>query len=69
MPTKPGMIGEFLMRAGLIDSSGLDRAQRIQSETGVSLNGFASRLAATVQILAGATRRIPQLLKRFHYLV
>jgi hypothetical protein len=37
MPTKPEIIGEFLIRAGLIDSPGLDRAQLIQPETGVSL--------------------------------
>src|SRR5450432_1465815 len=49
MPTKPGMIGEFLMRAGLIDSSGLDRAQRIQSETGVSLGTAIASLGLATE--------------------
>jgi type IV pilus assembly protein PilB len=34
---KPGMVGELLIRSGVIDSSGLSRAQEIHSKTGVSL--------------------------------
>jgi type IV pilus assembly protein PilB len=49
MPTKPGMIGDFLMRAGLIDSPGLDRAQRIQSETGVSLGTAIASLGLATE--------------------
>jgi type IV pilus assembly protein PilB len=49
MLTKPGMIGEFLMRAGLIDSSGLDRAQRIQAETGVSLGTAIASLGLATE--------------------
>jgi PAS domain S-box-containing protein len=35
MLIKPGMVGELLIRSGVIDSSGLNRAQEVQSKTGV----------------------------------
>jgi type IV pilus assembly protein PilB len=49
MPTKPGMIRQFLLQAGLIDSSGLDRAQKIQSETGVSLGTAIASLGLATE--------------------
>jgi len=57
--TKPGMVGELLIRSGVIDSDGLHRAQETQSKTGVSLGkaladlGLASEDAVSAAIAAG----------------
>lgn len=59
MAIKPGMVGEFLIRSGVIDSSGLSRAQEIHSRTGVSLGkaladlGLASEAAVATAIAEG----------------
>jgi type IV pilus assembly protein PilB len=56
---KPGMVGELLIRSGVIDSSGLNRAQEIHSKTGVSLGkaladlGLASEDAVATAIAQG----------------
>jgi type IV pilus assembly protein PilB len=56
---KHGMVGELLIRSGVIDSSGLDAAQEIQSRTGVSLGkaladlGLASEHAVSAAIAEG----------------
>jgi type IV pilus assembly protein PilB len=56
---KPGMVGELLIRSGVVDSSGLNRAQEIQSRTGVSLGkafaelGLASEDAVSAAIAEG----------------
>jgi type IV pilus assembly protein PilB len=59
MVTKHGMVGELLIRSGVIDSSGLDRAQEIQSKAGGSLGkaladlGLASEDAVTAAMAEG----------------
>src|SRR3984893_5572719 len=59
MVIKLGMVGELLIRSGVIDSSGLNRAQEIQSKTGVSLGkaladlGLASEDAVSAAIAQG----------------
>jgi type IV pilus assembly protein PilB len=56
---KPGMVGELLIRSGVIDSSGLSRAQEIHSKTGVSIGkaladlGLASEDAVATAIAQG----------------
>jgi type IV pilus assembly protein PilB len=59
MAIKPGMVGEVLIRSGVIDSSGLSRGQEIHSKTGVSLGkaladlGLASEAAVATAIAEG----------------
>src|SRR3984893_2234240 len=59
MVIKLGMVGELLIRSGVIDSSGLNRAQEIQSKAGVSLGkaladlGLASEDAVSAAIAQG----------------
>ncbi len=56
---KPGMVGELLIRAGVIDSAGFDRAQELQSKGGISLGkaladlGLASEEAVSAAIAKG----------------
>lgn len=56
---KPGMIGELLIRLGVIDSAGLNRAQEIQAKCGDSLGkvladlGLASEEAVSAAIADG----------------
>ena len=47
MAIKAGMVGELLIRSGLIDSSGLNRAQEIQLKSGVSLGKALADLGIT----------------------
>ena len=49
MATKPGMVGELLIRAGLIDSSGLHSAQEVRSKSNVSLGTALSSLGLTTE--------------------
>jgi type IV pilus assembly protein PilB len=57
--TKPSMVGELLIRAGIIDSSGLKRALEIQSKGSVSLGraladlGLADENAVSAAIAQG----------------
>src|ERR1700674_1041611 len=59
MVIKLGMVGELLIRSGVIDSSGLNRDQELQSKTGVSLGkaladlGLASEDAVSAAIAQG----------------
>jgi type IV pilus assembly protein PilB len=46
---KPGMVGELLIRSGVIDSSGLSRAQEIQSKASVSLGKALSDLGLATE--------------------
>jgi type IV pilus assembly protein PilB len=46
---KPGMVGELLIRSGVIDSSGLNRAQEIQSKASVSLGKALSDLGLATE--------------------
>lgn len=56
---KPGMVGEVLIRSGVVDSSGLSRAQEAQSKAGVSLGkaladlGLASEDAVCAAVAEG----------------
>ncbi len=56
---KPGMIGELLIRAGVTDSSGFNRAQELQSQGGVTIGkaladlGLASEEAVSAAIAKG----------------
>lgn len=56
---KPGMVGELLIRAGVIDSAGFNRAQELQAKGGVSLGkalaelGLASEEAVAAAIAKG----------------
>ncbi len=56
---KSGMVGELLIRSGVIDSSGLSRAQEIHSKAGVSIGkaladlGLASEDAVATAIAQG----------------
>ncbi|HMI50630.1 MAG TPA: ATPase, T2SS/T4P/T4SS family [Candidatus Saccharimonadales bacterium] len=49
MATKPGMVGELLIRAGLIDSAGLHSAQEVRSKSHVSLGTALSSLGLTTE--------------------
>jgi len=59
MVIKPGMVGEVLIRSGVVDSSGLSRAQETQSKAGVSLGkaladlGLASEDVVSAAIAEG----------------
>jgi type IV pilus assembly protein PilB len=59
MVIKPGMVGELLIRSGVVDPSGLNRALELHSRTGVSLGkalaelGLASEDAVATAIAEG----------------
>jgi type IV pilus assembly protein PilB len=59
MVIKPGMVGELLIRSGVVDPSGLNRALELHSKTGVSLGkalaelGLASEDAVATAIAEG----------------
>ena len=54
MLIKPGMFGELLIRSGVVDSAGLNRAQETQSKTGFSLGKALSDLGLASEDVVSA---------------